>query len=161
VPRSPRPLTPEEREALGALARFVDFDRVRIMSAPASGLPALVRRLVMLASGGRAVTLGNHIFLDARGARDSAVLAHEVTHCGQYQRWGRWRYFARGAWERLRELAHRHARVGRNPYAYRLERDKPFDAYGMEEQGQIVEDCFRGDPAAQAVCPYHPGTPAG
>jgi hypothetical protein len=27
----------------------------------------------------------------------------------------------------------------------------------MEQQGQIVEDCFRGDRAALAVSPYRPG----
>jgi hypothetical protein len=39
-----------------------------------------------------------------------------------------------------------------------LEVGKPFDAYGMEQQGQIVEDSFRGDARALAVSPYQPGT---
>jgi hypothetical protein len=27
----------------------------------------------------------------------------------------------------------------------------------MEQQGQIVEDCFRGHPGAQALSPFQPG----
>ena len=33
---------------------------------------------------------------------------------------------------------------------------KAFEAYGMEQQGQIVEDSFRGDRAALAVSPFRP-----
>jgi hypothetical protein len=111
---------------------------------------------VLWASRNRAVALGNHVFLPDRCAADLAVLAHELTHCGQYQAWGRWRYYARGASAQLRELLHRALGVGRSPYHYRLEDGKPFEAYGMEQQGQIVEDSYRGDRAALAVSPFRP-----
>jgi hypothetical protein len=103
------------------------------------------------------VALGNHVILPDRCEGDTALLAHELTHCGQYQQWGAWRYFTRGAVVQLRFLAHRLLGVGGNPYAYRPESNKPFEAYGMEQQGQIVEDCFRGDPMARTISPFHPG----
>ena len=102
------------------------------------------------------MTLGNHVFLPDRCANDLAILAHELTHCGQYQAWGAWRYFSRGAGAQLRDLLHRRLGVGQSPYAYRLEAGKPFEAYGIEQQGQIVEDSFRGDQAALAVSPFRP-----
>lgn len=111
---------------------------------------------MLWASRGRAVTLGNHVFLPDRCATDLAVLAHELTHCGQFQRWGAPRYFARGATAQLRELLFRRFGLGRSPYTYRLEAGKSFDAYGMEQQGQIVEDSFRGDAQALALSPYRP-----
>ena len=119
------------------------------------------RALVLWLSRGRAVALGNHVFLPDRCAGDLAVLAHELTHCGQYQAWGPWRYFTRGAVAQLRELAHRTLRLGESPYVYRLEQGKPFEAYGLEQQGQIVEDSFRGDRAALAVSPFRPPSDLG
>jgi hypothetical protein len=98
---------------------------------------------VLWVSGGRAVALGNHVFLPEHGDRDLRVLAHELTHCGQYQAWGPLRYYARGAIEQLRELLHRTTGIGRSPYEYELEAGKPFESYGMEQQAQIVEDSFR------------------
>jgi Domain of unknown function (DUF4157) len=144
-------LTPNEIRRLGALPAQVDCSRVRLHRAPSR-----LRSLVLWASRGRAVTLGNHVFLPDRCAADLAVLAHELTHCGQFQRWGATRYFARGATAQLRELLSRRLGLGRSPYAYRLEAGKPFDAYGIEQQGQIVEDSFRGNPQALAVSPYRP-----
>jgi hypothetical protein len=102
-------------------------------------------------SGGRAVALGNRIFLPGRCEGDPAVLAHELTHCAQYQAWGPWRYFARGLAAQARELFHRRLGWGVSPYAYRLEEGKPFEAYGIEQQGQIVEDSVRGDADARAI----------
>jgi hypothetical protein len=146
-------LTAEEIRRLGALPAQVDCARVRLHRGAGR-----FRALVLWASGGRAVTLGNHVFLPDRCAGDLAVLAHELTHCGQYQRWGAPRYFVRGAVAQLRELLFRGFGLGRSPYAYQLEAGKPFDAYGMEQQGQIVEDSFRGDAQALAVSPYRPGS---
>jgi hypothetical protein len=103
------------------------------------------------------VALGNHIFLPARSESDLAVLAHELTHCAQYQQWGAFRYYARGFTEQLRELLHRRFGMGSSPYAYRLEEPKQFAAYGMEQQGQIVEDSFRRDALASRISPYRPG----
>jgi Domain of unknown function (DUF4157) len=144
-------LTPEERARLGHLAHRVDCDRVRLHRASGP-----IRDLVLWLSRGRAVALGNHVFLPDNRAGDLATLAHELTHCGQFQQWGAPRYYLRGVTEQLRDLLSRRFGLGRSPYAYRLEEGKPFEAYGMEQQGQIVEDSFRGDPAALAVSPYRP-----
>jgi hypothetical protein len=149
-------LTSEERARLASLAARVDLGRVRLHRAGTGGAAGALRRIVLRLSRGRAVTLGNHVFLPDRCAGDLAVLAHELTHCGQYQSWGAWRYFRRGFDAQFRDLVHRTFGVGESPYRYRLEAGKPFDAYGMEQQGQIVEDSFRGDAAALAVSPYRP-----
>ena len=154
-------LTPEECARLGSLPGRVDCDRVRLHRAASGGPAGALRRLVLWLSRGRAIALGNHVFLPDRCAGDLAVLAHELTHCGQFQAWGPWRYFARGAGAQLRELLHRRIGVCPSAYAYRLEEGKPFDAYGMEQQGQIVEDSFRGDRAALAVSPYRPPSDLG
>ena len=143
-------LTAEERARLESLAARVDFERVRLHRAPCGGAAGTLRGLVLWASRGRAVALGNHVFLPDHCAGDLATLAHELTHCGQYQTWGRWRYYARGAHARVRELLHRRLGLGESPYRYRLESGKPFDAYGMEQQGQIVEDAYRSQDAPSA-----------
>ncbi len=154
-------LTAADRARLGSLAALVDCERVRLHRAPRPGPAGAIRRAVLWASRGRAVALGNHVFLPDRCAGDLATLAHELTHCGQYQAWGVWRYFTRGAQAQLRELLHRAFGVGTSPYAYRLEAGKSFDAYGMEQQGQIVEDSFRGDRQALAVSPFGPPADVG
>ena len=121
-----------------------------------NGAAGLLRSLVLWASRNRAVALGNHIFLPNRCEGDLPVLAHELTHCGQYQAWGPVRYFANGITAQVRDLLYRKMRVGSSPYWYHCEPGKPFEAYGMEQQGQIVEDCFRGHPAARALSPFQP-----
>jgi hypothetical protein len=136
-------LSPAERERLGPVARLLDCNRVRLYRGTASGGIAAVRRLVLWASRGRAIALGNHVFLPDRCAHDLPVLAHELTHCAQYQRWGPLTYFRRGAGVQLRDLLHRVLGLGQSPYHYELEEGKPLGAYGMEQQGQIVEDWFR------------------
>ena len=142
-------LTPRERAALGNLCDRVDCERVRIHRDPGDRL----RAAVLLLSGGRAVTLGNHVFLpDA--ADDLALLAHELTHCGQYQGWGTLVYYGRGVRDRVRDVLYL-AGFGESPYRYVVD-GRPFDAYDMEQQGQIVEDCFNGDTAARAISPYRP-----
>ncbi len=149
-------LTAAERARLGSLSALVNCDLVRLHRADQPGVAGAVRRAVLWASRNRPVALGNHVFLPAGCAGDLALLAHELTHCGQYQAWGRWRYYSRGASAQLRELLHRTVGVGTSPYHYRLEDGKPFESYGMEQQGQIVEDGYRGDPAALAVSPFRP-----
>ena len=149
-------LTSAEHAALGNLGSTVDCRPVRLYRSSSTGLASILRRAVLLASRNRAIALGNHVFLPDRWERDTAVLAHELTHCGQYQTWGPVRYFASGAAEQIRDLLFRKMRIGSSPYHYRLEPGKPFEAYGMEQQGQIVEDCFRGQPAAQALSPFQP-----
>lgn len=89
------------------------------------------------------MALGNHVFLPERCRGDLAVLAHELTHCAQYQAWGPTIYFARGMASQLRDLLHRKLGIGSSPYQYELQPDKPFTAYGMEQQAQMVEDSLR------------------
>jgi hypothetical protein len=135
-------LTPGELAALAPLAAHVDCRRVRLHRGGGGRASAGLRALVLFLSRGRAVTLGNQVFLPDRCSGSIPVLAHEVTHCGQYQAWGALRYFARGVADRARELGYRLG-IGAHPYHYRLEPGKPFHTYGMEQQGQIVEDLFR------------------
>jgi uncharacterized protein DUF4157 len=150
-------LTSAECSRLGNLAAAVDCARVRLYRGSVSGGARLLRRLVLWGSRNRAVALGNHVFLPDRCQRDLAVLAHELTHCGQYQAWGPLRYYAKGFIAQTRDLLHRTMRIGTSPYWYRSEPGKSFEAYGMEQQGQIVEDCYRGHPAAEAISPFRPG----
>jgi hypothetical protein len=149
-------LTSTEHLQLGSLPEIVDCRQVRLYRRT-GGAAGLLRNLVLWASRNRAVALGNHIFLPDRCAGDLPVLAHELTHCSQYQAWGPVRYFANGIAAQVRDLLYRKMRVGSSPYWYRCEPGKPFEAYGMEQQGQIVEDCFRGHPAARALSPFQPG----
>jgi hypothetical protein len=146
-----REVSPEVCAALGELPLPVDWSRVRLYRAGCGGGAGLTRRLVLWLSRGRAVALGNHVFLPARCDGDLALMAHEMTHCGQYQSWGPWRYFTRGAAGQVRDLVHRRLGFGRSPYAYQPAPGRSFDAYGMEQQAQIVEDALRGSAAARAI----------
>ena len=148
-------LTPRECALLGTLRSAVDCRRVRIYRST-EGTAGLLRRLVLGVSRNRAVALGNRVFLPDRCHGDLAVLAHELTHCGQYQAWGPLTYYARGAGAQAKEVLFRALRIGTSVYHYKLESGKPFEAYGMEQQCQIVEDCFRGDPRARSVSPFQP-----
>lgn len=141
-------LTIEECARLECLEGRVDYARVRLHRAGTSGA---VRALVLWASRGRAIALGNDVFLPSRCDGDLGVLAHELTHCAQYRAWGPVRYYARGAAAQLRDLLHRTLGVGGSPYAYRLEPGKPLESYGMEQQAMIIEDSFRGRRLAGAV----------
>lgn len=139
----PARLLETERRIVKAIPFEADWSRVRLYRPECGGAAGRLRRLVLQASRNRAIALGNHVFLPDRCHRDLAVLAHELTHCGQYQAWGAWKYFARGARVQLRDLLYRAVRLGSSPYRYRLEAGKPFQAYGMEQQAQMVEDWFR------------------
>lgn len=144
-------VSPEVCAAIGDLPLRVDWSRVRVYGSGCSRGAGLVRSAVLSLSLGRAVALGNHVFLPARCEGDLATLAHEATHCAQYQAWGPWRYFTRGAAAQLRDLAFRVLGVGRSPYAYVAAPGRPFGEYGMEQQAQIVEDALRGSAAARTI----------
>jgi hypothetical protein len=146
-----RDVSPEVCAAIGDLPLPVDWSRVRLYGCGCGGGTRLLRRVVLGLSRGRAIALGNHVFLPARCEGDLATLAHEATHCAQYQAWGPWRYFSRGAAAQARDLAYRLLGVGRSPYAYTAAPGRPFDAYGMEQQAQIVEDALRGSAVARAI----------
>jgi hypothetical protein len=126
----------------------LDPARVRLHGSGSLGGARVVRSLVLRLSRGRAVALGNHVFLPARCEGDPAVLAHELTHCAQYQAWGPWRYYRRGAAAQLRDFLHRSLGVCASPYAYCRDERKPFHAFGMEEQAQMVEDRVRRECSA-------------
>ena len=144
-----RPLHRAERELLACFAQSVDLDRVRIFTRY-SWLGRLVGRL----SGGAAVALGYRIFL----AQDNSLplLAHELTHVSQYQRWGWWRYYLSGMWNQLglRLL------LRRDVYRWREVPGKGFEEFSMEQQGQIVEDCFNAASPrrseARQISPFRP-----
>jgi hypothetical protein len=144
-------LTATERIALAPLALWTDLAQVRVHRGHDAALTNLARRAVLSLSRGRACALGNHVFLPDRLLHDIPVLAHEAAHCGQYQRWGALRYFTRGAGEQARYTRWRRTGAGANPYAYRVEPRRPFGTYGMEQQGQLVEDAFRGSQEAREV----------
>ena len=153
-------LNPSERQALGTLASLLDHRHIRLYRSSTTGWARRLRGLVLRLSRNRAVALGNCVFLPDHSEEHLPVLAHELTHCAQYQAWGFWRYFGRGFTAQLRDLVYRRGHVGSSPYQYILEPGKPFSAYGMEQQGQIVEDCFRGYPDALTISPFRPGTMA-
>lgn len=129
----------------------LDCSRVRLYGSGCRGVSALLRRMVLVSSRGRAIALGNHVFLPARHEGDLAILAHELTHCGQYQAWGPVRYFARGALEQLQHLFYRKLGLGSNPYHYHSKPGESFASYGMEQQAQMVEDRFRSAQQGQAM----------
>ncbi|MGE5090851.1 MAG: hypothetical protein ACM3OH_01645, partial [Bacillota bacterium] len=61
----------------------------------------------------------------------------------------------RGIADRVRDILHLSLGIGTSPYRYAAG-GRPFEAYRMEQQGQIVEDCFNGDPVAAGISPYRP-----
>ena len=146
-----RGLVPADRPAMALLPLPLDPDRVRLYRSGCAGRSGRLRWAVLMLSGGRAVALGNRVFLPNRCEADAAVLAHELTHCAQYQAWGPLRYYSRGISVQLRHLLHRGLGWGRNPYAWEADDGRPFEAFGMEQQGQIVEDATRGHPAARRL----------
>ena len=119
-----RPLAASERDLLpAALARDVDFDRVRILRAAHNPYAALMRITVVRGSRifwpeapNEATTLGQR-----------AHLAHELVHVWQYQA------LRKTGIELLLDRR----------YRYDLAPGKPFRAYGWEQQAAIVEDLVR------------------
>lgn len=143
-------LNEDEARALGRLPLPVDLSRVRLHRGRGGWGVRRLRALVLRCTSGRGIALGNNVFLPDDCCDSLPVLAHEVTHCGQYQAWGAFRYYARAIADRVRELRHRRGR-GTSPYEYGLDAVKRFDQYGMEQQGQIVEDWFRGSARAHLL----------
>jgi hypothetical protein len=153
-----RRLTAVEESALAGLPLPVDLARVRLHRGAGGPARRALRALVLRLTGGRAIALGNDVFLPERCCDSLPVLAHELTHCAQYQAWGALRYYARGVADRLRELRHRRG-LGPSPYDYACGSPRPFATYGMEQQGQIVEDWLRGSPEAAALLTVPAGDP--
>ncbi len=139
-------LTDAERAALREIHGDLADVGVRVRRDAGDAL----RAIVLFLSRGRAVALGHHVFVPRGQEKDVAILAHELMHCRQYEAWGPARYFARGFVEQLRHLLSR-AGLARSPYDWRSVPRREFSAYGMEQQGQLVEDACRGDPIARAI----------
>jgi Domain of unknown function (DUF4157) len=153
-----RRLTADEATALGGLPLPVDLTRVRLHRGGGGLASRALRSCVLRLTGGRAIALGNDVFLPDACCRSLPVLAHELTHCGQYQAWGAVRYYVRGVADRLRELRHRGG-LGPSPYDYGDGAPRPFTTYGMEQQGQIAEDWMRGSLEAAARLTAPTGDP--
>lgn len=144
-----RRLVPAERELLRCFSGSIDLDRVRIHTSR-----SLLGRTVTRLTRGAALALGYHVFIPREVSL--STLAHELAHVCQYQQWGAIRYLARGAWNQilLRTI------LGRDVYRWDSEPGKRFADYGMEQQGQIVQDSFdilsprRAE--AQRLSPYQP-----
>jgi len=151
-------VTDDEARALGDLPLRVDLSRVRIHRGGGGRAARGLRRAVLSCTRGRGIALGNHVFLPDDCRQSLPVLAHELTHCAQYQAWGPVRYYWRAIGDRIRELRHRRG-LGISPYDYSSESPKPFELYGMEQQGQIVEDWFRGLASARELLTLEGGGP--
>lgn len=145
-PMGARRLSDGERRALRDACDGLDPDQITLRRESGDTW----RDLVLFVSGGRAVTLGHSIFLPDDRTQDLALIAHELTHCRQYQDWGAVRYYARGALEQVRSVLSRMG-VVRDPYDWRSVPPMAFSEYTMEQQGQLVEDAYRGDPSALAI----------
>ena len=96
---APRPLDPGLIEALGAEVCDMDLSRVRVV-APAR-----------IPSGHGGLTLGWTVFvrraIDPTNAHHLALIAHELMHVRQAQRWGRWGMARRYGVEWIRQLSYR------------------------------------------------------
>ena len=161
------PLTDKERKALGNTCKTIDCDQIRVHRGNDGAVTNGVRAVVLKASLGAAITLGNDIFLPSSVAHDIPTLAHEVTHAGEYQLdvalgaatggaagvvGGIATYYAQGGWDQSTRL------FGHNPYALPavLPAGVPWGSYGFEQRAQIVEDCFLAVAGRCTVSPYHP-----
>ena len=144
-----RPLIAAERELLESFRDSIDLDRVRIYHGR-----SLLGRMVIRLTRGAAIALGYRVFIPREITLP--VMAHELAHVCQYRQWGALRYLARGAWNQivLRTL------LRRDVYRWEPVPGKPFAEYGMEQQGQIVQDCFDVNSprrtVAQHLSPYKP-----
>ena len=148
---SPDTLSGAERSSLGNTCSQVDCDQVQVHRGDDNAARNTVRDAVLKISGNRAVTLGFDIYLPDDQAHDLPTLAHEVTHVGQFQAWGGLGYYKAAIGDRRAELG------GGNPYALPspLPGNRSFRSYGMEQQGQIVQNCFAGLGGCK-VSPYRP-----
>ena len=145
-----RPLVSSERELLHCFSTSLDLDRVRVYNNR-----SLLGRIVIRCTRGAAIALGYHVFIPHDAPLPT--MAHELAHVAQFQEWGALRYLARGAWNQLvlRTL------LGRDVYHWEPVAGKDFASYGMEQQGQIVQDSFDvRSPrrlSAQKLSPWSPG----
>lgn len=139
-------LTERERAVLREIHGDIESLGVRVRREGGDAL----RAVVLFLSRGRAIALGRNVFVPSGQEKDAAILAHELMHCRQYEEWGPLRYYSRGVVEQARHLLSRLG-MARSPYDWRNAPRRRFEEYGMEQQGQLVEDACRGDPIARAI----------
>lgn len=139
-------LTDRERAVLRELHGDIEALEVQVRREGGDA----VRAVVLFLSRGRAIALGRNVFVPRGQEQDVAILAHELMHCRQYEAWGPLRYYARGFVEQARHLLSRLG-VAKSPYDWRSVPRRRFAEYGMEQQGQLVEDACRGDPMAREI----------
>ena len=130
-----------ERDRLGERCAQADCKQMEVYRGDDIKAMNALRSAVLTLSHGRSVTLGRRIFIADAARGDFAVLAHETQHVVQYEKWGASEYLRIGLNERGFEL------TGGNPYAHEFS-GRRLSADGMQQQGQIVEDCFRGKTGA-------------
>jgi hypothetical protein len=111
----------------------------------AAGLNYPLVRLTRMGSfieainGSRAYTMGNTIHLPGKAyaylGQYTSILVHELVHVWQYQHGG-WGYVPNALW----------AQIGGGGYdfAKALRQGKPWKKMNPEQQGQMIQDAFRG-----------------
>lgn len=151
-----RPLTDDERKSLGDMCDKIDCDKAQVHTGSDDSTTNARRDLLLKHCGRcRAITTGNDIYIRGDeldpatdGIRDMSLLAHEMTHVGQFQTWGRIRYVAQGL------MTQAFDQLGADQYDPPLPLTRKFNGYGMEQQATIVERCFEGNAQYCAVSPY-------
>ncbi|MGI8483982.1 MAG: RHS repeat-associated core domain-containing protein [Thermomicrobiales bacterium] len=118
-----RRLTDAEIKQLGNLCNAVDCSTITILPTP---FP-------------RSFTFDHTIFLSNNDKGDASILAHEMTHVARYDQFGALRYITDGV------VAQTQYDLGTSdPYNYLGKLDgRTFYQYGIEQQGQMVQDCVR------------------
>jgi len=156
-----RPLTDAERRALGDMCEQIDCDKVNVYDGH-DGKEANARRdLILKSTLGRSITLGHDIYISGHdlsrysGYVKRDVLAHEMTHVGQYEKWGAFEYYGTAAvtqWIGNSLFGKLEGR--RNPeYQVPLPLEPGFN-YGMEQMAEIVRFCSMGLTTYCAASPY-------
>ncbi|MEO8530091.1 MAG: vgr related protein [Deltaproteobacteria bacterium] len=140
---SSRPLSTAERDlAAGLFGTAIDYEAVRINHA--KWWPLHPRDTTMAPDGHLWFHPQGDLYCDDFGCAPlhlQSHFIHEMTHVWQAQRKGRWY---------LPLMRHPFCR-----YAYALEPGKPFAAYGIEQQAEIIRHAFLW---RKGMCPT--GAPA-
>jgi RHS repeat-associated protein len=152
-----RPLNDAERQALGNLCkRRPDIcAKARIYTSSDPNLSLLASLVgAMTRATNRPFTPGTVIFIPESREGDVALLAHELTHVGQFLDWGATAFVAAGIRSMTRDFL--------GMQVYEIPGVDPlvslrFGQWGMEQQGSIVQNCFRRPfTISCTVSPYRP-----
>ncbi|WP_246050452.1 hypothetical protein [Asticcacaulis tiandongensis] len=126
-----RRLSDTERNALPqALIHALPVDHIRLIDAPhiLCRLARLINKDPLIVARGRQIFWPRLPDDLSKRPEQLALLAHELTHVWQYETgMTLWKYLWRE----------------RGRYRYSLVADKPFRAYGYEQQAAMVEDMVR------------------